>query len=90
MATDVEYPMRADSIFPREDIERAERMTEKMSTLKEPDEPSEIGMAEESEESIRARLQRAQDQINVIGLILHYKNYVSEEEKLRQIRVVVE
>lgn len=79
-------PMRADSIFPREEIERAGDL----ASLKDPDGPSDIGMAEEPEEAIQARLQRAQDQINVIGMILHYKNYATEEEKLRQIRVVVE
>lgn len=81
MDTNVDYPMRADSIFPREDVARAETGVE----------TSELAtMAEEPPEAIQARLQRAQDQIDVIKLILHHKNYASDEEKLRQVRVVVE
>lgn len=85
MGAPVEYDMRADSIFPREEIARAE------ATMKDPnEEPSEIGMAEESEEAIKHRHQRNEDQINLIMMVLHYRNYKSDEEKLRQIRVIVE
>lgn len=71
-----QYPMNAANIFPREDVE---------SVMVE-----ETMMAEEPEEAIQERLQRSQDQIGLIMMILHHRNHASDEEKLRQIRVVVE
>lgn len=62
-------------------------MTDTKTTTEEGDL---CGEAMESEESIQARLERSLDQINVIQMILHYRNRSSDEEKLRQIRVVVE
>ena len=61
-------------------------MTDTKTTTEEGD----LGMAQESEESIQARFERSLDQINVIQMILHYRNRSSDAEKLRQIRVVVE
>lgn len=78
--------MAGTTFWPREKIEKAEAEAEAKTTT----EPGDIYMPEESEESIQARLQRSQDQISLILMILHYRNYTTDEEKLRQIRVVVE
>lgn len=62
-----------------------------MSTKKTTTEPGDICMAkEEPEEAIQARYQRGYDKICVIEMILHHRNYSTDEEKLRQIRAVVE
>lgn len=61
-----------------------------MSDDKKTVESGDIGVAEESEESIRERLLRSQDQIGLILMVLHYRNRASDEEKIRQIRVIVE
>lgn len=50
----------------------------------------ETDKAEETKEANQERLIRSQDQINVIQMILSYRNFVSADERLRQIRVVVE
>lgn len=75
--------------WPREEIQKAEDLQAEIA-MKEPEETGEIGMAEEPEEAKLHRLQRAQDQISLIMMILHHRNYVSDDEKLRQIRVVVD
>lgn len=51
---------------------------------------NECGMAELSEEGKLRRLQRKADQSDLINWILHYKNPADDDEKLRQIRLVME
>lgn len=50
----------------------------------------ECGIAELSEEDKQRQLQRKADQSDLINWILHYKNPADDEEKLRQIRLVME
>lgn len=87
---------REATFWPREAIQKAEgRDPDSDIILKEPEDDGEVGMSEElmpeePEEAKLHRLQRAQDQISLIMMILHHRNYVSDDEKLRQIRVVVD
>jgi hypothetical protein len=50
----------------------------------------EAGIAELSEEGKQWQIQRKADQAELIAWILHYKNPVDDETKLRQIKLVIE
>lgn len=52
--------------------------------------PMEIGQAEEPAEAREWRIRRDADKAAVVELILSYRNVASDEEKLRQIRVVMD
>lgn len=79
---------REATFWPREAIQKAEGRDPDSDIIFK--EPEDVGIAEEPEDAKLHRLQRAQDQISLIMMILHHRNYVSDDEKLRQIRVVVD
>lgn len=59
-------------------------------TIKTANEPAETGMAEEPIDAKMERLERQNAKVQVIDMILSYRNKASDEERLRQIKVVVE